>query len=160
MVESMGEVFFYKLTRQPVEIALPQLLQRALQQDWRVAVRCADRERMVQLDKALWLGAEEGFLPHGMANGPHAERQPILLGLGSGEVNAPDCVMCIDGAAIDSGEVNALERVCILFDGNASSALSRARSQWRELTEAGCRAQYWSQESGRWEMKREHPGST
>jgi DNA polymerase-3 subunit chi len=48
-----------------------------------------------------------------------------------------------------------LERVSILFDGNDDTALARAREQWKALTEAGCSAQYWSQESGHWEKKAE-----
>ena len=52
-------------------------------------------------------------------------------------------------------EVNRLERVCILFDGHDGMALDAARGQWRALTGAGCKAQYWSEESGRWEKKAE-----
>jgi DNA polymerase-3 subunit chi len=51
--------------------------------------------------------------------------------------------------------VKALERVCILFDGNDGRAVEGARAQWRALTGAGCAAQYWSEASGRWEKKAE-----
>ena len=34
-------------------------------------------------------------------------------------------------------------------------AVEAARDQWRAVTGAGCKAQYWSQESGTWEMKAE-----
>ena len=34
----MGEIFFYHLTRQPVEQALPQLLQRARDAGWLTGV--------------------------------------------------------------------------------------------------------------------------
>jgi len=52
-------------------------------------------------------------------------------------------------------EVNTLDRVCVLFDGGDEAALARARQQWSDLTKAGCGAQYWSDESGRWEKKSE-----
>ena len=52
-------------------------------------------------------------------------------------------------------EVQALERVCVIFDGNDPAALDIARGQWKALTDAGCAAQYWSEESGRWEKKAE-----
>ena len=39
------------------------------------------------------------------------------------------------------------------FDGTDGEALSRARSQWRALTEAGCAARYWSEETGKWVEK-------
>ena len=55
-------------------------------------------------------------------------------------------------------EVEALERVCILFDGADQVALERARNQWRDLTKAGVAAQYWAEEGGRWVKKAESGG--
>ena len=60
-----------------------------------------------------------------------------------------------DGADVAPEEVQRLERVCILFDGNATASLDAARVQWKALTDAGCSAQYWSEASGRWEKKAE-----
>lgn len=149
----MGEAYFYHLTRHPLEHTLPVLLGKARQAGWRVAVRGTDSARMAQLDETLWLGAEDGFLPHGLAGGPHDADQPILLTTSPEAANAPDCLMTVDGAEVSAQEVGALARVCILFDGNDGMALDRARVQWKSLTDAGCAAQYWSEESGRWEMK-------
>ncbi len=42
-----------------------------------------------------------------------------------------------------------------LFDGHDEAALQTAREQWKALTGAGCAAKYWSEASGRWEMKAE-----
>ena len=56
-----------------------------------------------------------------------------------------------DGARL----VAALDRVCILFDGLDDHALNVARDQWKSLKAAGASAQYWSEESGRWEKKAE-----
>ncbi len=151
----MGAAFFYHLTRRPLEATLPVLLDRAGQAGWRVAVRGTDAGRMAWLDEKLWLGPEEGFRAHGLAGGPHDAEQPVLLATEKTAVNAPDCVMIIDGAAVEAEEVNTLERVCILFDGNDDRALNHARGQWKALKDAGCAAQYWSEESGRWEMKAE-----
>ena len=69
--------------------------------------------------------------------------------------NDVTCVLAVDGADVSVEEVNKMERVSILFDGNDETALTRAREQWKALTEAGCSAQYWSQESGNWEKKAE-----
>jgi len=151
----MGAAYFYHLTRRPLEATLPVLLDRALQAGWRVAVRGTDAGRMAWLDEKLWLGPEEGFLPHGLAGGAHDADQPILLTTGPEAANAPECVMAVDGAEVSSTEVDALERVCILFDGNDHDALTRARGQWKMLKDAGCKAQYWSEESGRWDMMAE-----
>ena len=151
----MGAVYFYHLTRQPLEHTLPVLLDKARQAGWKIAVRGTDPARMDWLDEKLWLGPEDGFLPHGRAGGPHDAAQPILLTTEIQAGNEPTCVMAVDGAPIEPEEVKALERVCILFDGNDGAAVQHARGQWKALTGAGCSAQYWSEESGRWEKKAE-----
>ena len=151
----MGAAWFYHMTRTPLEATLPVLLGKALGAGWRVAVRGADAGRLDWLDQKLWLGAEEGFLPHGRAGGLHDARQPVLLTTDKAAANTPDCLVSVDGAEVDPDEVAGMARVMILFDGNAPEAVERARGQWRGLTGAGCAAQYWSQEGGRWEMKAE-----
>ena len=151
----MGAAFFYHLTRSPVEVTLPMLVERAMGAGWRVAVRGTSPERLDWLDEKLWLG--EGFLPHGRAGGDHDADQPVLLTSETSTPNGAACLMAIDGAEVAAEEVSALERTCILFDGNDPAAVETARGQWRALTGAGCAAQYWSQESGRWEKKAESP---
>lgn len=150
----MGAAFFYHLTRRPLEQTLPVLLGKAREAGWRIAVRGADTGRMEWLDEKLWQGPDDGFLPHGLAGGPHDADQPILLTTGAA-ANDPACLMTVDGAEVSPEEVQALERVCVLFDGHDPEALNRARGQWKALTDAGCSAQYWSEESGRWEKKAE-----
>lgn len=151
----MGAAYFYHLTRAPLEVTLPVLLGKARGAGWRVAVRGTDPKYMEWLDEKLWAGQEDGFLAHGLTGGAHDREQPILLGVGTDTVNDPACIMTIGGADITAAEINALERVCILFDGNDSGAVNVARGQWKTLKDAGCKAQYWSEESGRWEKKAE-----
>ncbi|MDM7970102.1 MAG: DNA polymerase III subunit chi [Paracoccaceae bacterium] len=151
----MGAAYFYHLTRNPLEVTLPQLLGRAMQAGWRVAVRGRDPARMDWLDRQLWMGASDGFLPHGLAGGAHDAAQPVLLTTGAEAANDPACLMTVDGAEVGADEVQRLERVCVIFDGNDPTAVQIARAQWKALTDAGCAAQYWSEESGRWEMKAE-----
>lgn len=148
----MGAAYFYHLTQNPLEVALPQLLARARAAGWRVAVRGRDPARLEWLDRQLWLGPQEGFLPHGLAGGPHDAAQPVLLTTDAA-ANDPACLMTVDGADLTAPEVQALERVCVIFDGNDPTAVQTARGQWKSLTDAGCAAQYWSEASGRWEMK-------
>ena len=150
----MGAAYFYHLTRRPLEDTLSMLIGKALEAGWRVAVRGPDAGRLGWLDENLWLGPDEGFLPHGMAGGPHDADQPVLLTTGPTSNNAT-CVMTIDGADVTAEEVAAMDRVCVLFDGNDPEALNVARSQWKALKDAGASAQYWSEESGRWEKKAE-----
>lgn len=149
----MGSAYFYHLTDSPLEATLPMLVSKARGAGWRVLVRGSDDALLKRLDDVLWQGPEDGFVPHGMAGGPHDAEQPILLG------NVPadgfGCVMSVGGADVSADDVNATERTCILFDGHDTEAVQHARGQWKTLTDAGCAAQYWAQEDGRWTKKAE-----
>ena len=63
----------------------------------------------------------------------------------------------VDGAEATDAEIAAMERVWVLFDGNDTARLQAARVQWKTVTTAGHPAQYWSEETGRWEKKAESP---
>ena len=149
----MGAAFFYHLTDSPLEATLPMLISKARGAGWRILVRGQDEALLKRLDDLLWQGPDDQFLPHGRAGGPHDADQPILLG--DGPSDGFSCVMSVGGATVSADEVTALERTCILFDGHDGHALETARDQWKSLTEAGCKAQYWAQEGGRWTKKAE-----
>ncbi|AUM74663.1 DNA polymerase III subunit chi [Paracoccus jeotgali] len=149
----MGKALFYHLTRSDARGLLPNLLGKALAAGWRVELRAPDPARLQALDEELWL--LDGFLPHGMAGGAHDARQPVLLRPADAPpaANAPDCLMTLDGAAVDPAEAVALSRLCIIFDGNDAAAVETARAQWRLLTKGGVEAEYWSEADGRWQKK-------
>ncbi len=151
----MGAAYFYHLTRSSLEETLAVLSRRALEQGWRVAIRSDDPAEAEALDRALWLGAPDDFLPHGLAGGEHDALQPILLTAAPDLPAGTDCLMVVGAAATDAAEVAALARVCVLFDGDDPAAVERARGLWRSLTGAGAQAQYWSQAEGRWQKKAE-----
>lgn len=154
----MGAAYFYHLTETPLETTLPTLLGKARDAGWRVLVRGRDPVLLERLDQVLWAGPDDGFLPHGLEGGPHDADQPILLGRGASD--GFDCIMSVAGADVTPSEVGLLERVCILFDGADGDAVAHARTQWKALTDAGCQAQYWAQEGGRWTKKAESGGAT
>lgn len=151
----MGAAYFYHLTRRPLADTLMMLLGKSLENGWKVAVRGTDQAGLEALDASLWLGPQEGFLPHGIAGGAQDADQPVLLTTSADAANGPQCVMAVHGAEVTAEEVAKLDRVCILFDGNDEVALGKARAQWKSLKDAGASAQYWSEDSGRWEKKAE-----
>lgn len=154
----MGQVMFYHLTHSPIEATVPLILGKSLQAGWRVLVRGRDAALLQRLDLTLWRDPSDGFLPHGLAGGPHDADQPVLLTTdpapAAAAPNLPACLVAIDGAAVTPDEAAALERVCILFDGADPAAVDHARGQWRALTGAGLPAQYWSEASGAWRKER------
>lgn len=148
-----GRALFYHLTRSGLDDTLLLILSRAREQGWTVALRGTDLARLEDLDRRLWLGGgADGFLPHGMAGGPHDDDQPILLGTHGLPAGAAGLLL-IDGAETTAEEAAGLQRVWVLFDGNDERQLSGARALWTRLTTGGMAAQYWSEDSGKWAMK-------
>ena len=151
----MGTVMFFHLMQSAPADTLSVNAPRALKQGWRVLVRGTDRTALDRLDADLWLkGGDESFLPHGLEGGAHDADQPVLLGFGA-PVNGAQVIALVDGAVATDAEIVAMERVWVLFDGNDPDRLQAARGQWKAMTGAGHAAQYWSEESGRWEKKAE-----
>ena len=156
----MGAVFFYHLTQRPVGETLAMLLHKTQANGWRALVRGSDPQRLAALDDQLWQGPPDSFLAHGLATGEAGDAdQPVLLTTQPGNPNGAKCLMAVDGASVSATEAENFARVCILFDGFDPAAVDEARSQWRSLTAAGLAAKYWSEESGRWEMKAESGGA-
>jgi len=86
----MAQVDFYQLSRDPVERVVPLLAAKVLESGARLLVVCEDATQRATLSDALW--ARDGFLANGNADGPHADRQPILVAeesdAANGAVNA------------------------------------------------------------------------
>ena len=57
----MSETLFYHLERRTLEDALPGLLERTRERDWRAVVRVGSAERMAALDMHLWTYSEQSF---------------------------------------------------------------------------------------------------
>ena len=153
----MGTVLFYHLTHSTVADTLAVILPRARGQGWRAMVRGTDPVALDRLDDQLWrIGGDEGFFPHGREGGAGDADQPVLLGQGP-VANGAQALALIDGASAADAEIAAMERVWILFDGAEADRLQAARQQWKSIVAAGHAAQYWSEESGRWEKKVESP---
>ena len=150
----MGTAMFYHLTRSTAEDTLTSLLGRAVGMGWRIMIRGRDAARLDRLDAHLWLHPENSFLPHGRAGGTDDAAQPVLLGDGP-ITNAATAMMLLDGADVSLAEAQTLTRVWLIFDGDDPAQLATARTQWKTLTDAGIAAQYWSEETGKWQMKAE-----
>ena len=60
----MTEILFYHLQGRPIESALPSLLERCVERNWRTRVQMDSEQRLSQLDALLWTYREDSFLPH------------------------------------------------------------------------------------------------
>lgn len=145
----MTEIFFYHLTRQPLERTLPLLLEKCLERGWHTVVQATSDERVAALDELLWTYGDGSFLPHGTAADGHVERQPIFLTTGEDNPNGAAVRVLVDGA--EGPELTPYVRALVLFDGNDGEAVAAARARWRRLKDEGHALSYWQQDQdGRW----------
>ena len=130
-------VDFYQLSQTPVEGALPQLAVKMREAGAKVLVVSTDEAQLARISAAL---------AHGLAGGPHQERQPILLSDGLEAPNEARFLALADGGWRDGAD--HFDRVFLLFDG---STIDDARATWRSLDgREGLERNYWRQEDGKW----------
>lgn len=150
--DTLAEVLFYHLDRQPLERVLPGLLGRTLERGWSAVVQAGNQERLDALDQSLWTYNDDSFLPHGQRKAGYSDQQPIYLTTGDETPNNAGVRFLVDGATTET--FSGFIRIVYLFDGADSDALAVARTQWSAAKKAGCAVTYWQQtEEGRWERK-------
>lgn len=157
MEERAPELWFYQLLHQPLESALPKLLEKARERGWKAVVEMPGAERLRALDDALWTYWAEGFLAHGVEGDADAALQPIYLASTAENPNAADIRFFVAGAPIDPAALDVAcgyKRLALIFDGRDDEALAAARAQWRDFKPSGSVMSYYEQrENGGWEKK-------
>lgn len=145
----MTELLFYHLERQPLEAALPGLLQRSLDRGWRVVVKVGSEERLEALNAHLWSFDDASFLPHGSTADGNAADQPIWLTTGDDNPNGATVRFLVDGASTD--DYAGYVRIVFIFDAADQEAVAKARAAWKAATGSTHDATYWRQDDrGRW----------
>jgi DNA polymerase III subunit chi len=143
------EFWFYHLESQPLQAALPLLLEKTLERGWRASVRLSTPERLDTIDSALWTYRDDSFLPHGTARDGHAPRQPVFLTLDAANPNGAQALFLLE-TAIES-EPARFARIVRLFGNADEEARALARAEWKAAREAGFEVSYWRQDaSGAW----------
>jgi DNA polymerase-3 subunit chi len=146
----MSEVLFYHLTEHTLERALPALLEKCLERDWKVVIQTGSEERLKALDATLWAYRDDSFLPHG-AKGD-ASDHPIWLTTDTVNPIEAEVRFMVDGA--EPGDLSSYVRAIYMFDGHDNDAVLQARARWKVEKEAGHELTYWQQTmSGGWEKK-------
>jgi len=148
----MTEIHFYHLQSQPLDRALPLLIEKCIERGWRCVVQASSEERVDALDSLLWTYRDDSFLAHGTDRDEEAADQPVVLTTKSGNPNGAAVRFLVDGAA--AADLSAYQRAIILFDGNDPDAVDVARDQWKEAQGEGFEVIYWQQDNdGRWQKK-------
>ncbi len=147
----MVEVSFYHLQREPLEVALPKILEKVLERGLRAVVMAGSRERVAVLDEQLWTYRRQSFLPHGVGDDGRAAEQPIYLTTETENPKGATVLVLVDGA--DPANRSEFDRCLDMFDGNDPSAVAAARARWQACKEQGFDVTYWQQGDRGWEKK-------
>lgn len=148
----MTEVSFYHLQLEPLEQALPRLLDKVNERGMRAVVRLKDETLADQLDTALWTFSAPSFLPHGLETAEHASEQPVLL-TQQQSGNANDATVLVLLQDSDAADVADYDRCLYMFDGNNDDDLAAARGRWKSFKEEGLDVTYWQQSPTGWQKK-------
>ena len=147
----MVEVSFYHPQREPLEAALPKILEKVLERSLRAVVMAGSRERVAVLDEQLWTYRRQSFLPHGTGGDGRAAEQPVYLTTEAENPNGATVLVLVDGA--DPANRSEFDRCLDMFDGNDPSAVAAARHRWQACKQQGFDVTYWQQGSRGWEKK-------
>lgn len=149
----MTEAFFYHLQRQPLESALPRLLEMTLSRGWKAVVQVGGEERLAALDDHLWTYSDDGFLPHVVDSETDAGDNPVVLTASDANPNGAQVRFLVDGAELPA-DPSPYDRLVLLFDGDDPEALAAARGAWTKAKGLGLAVAYHQQDAhGRWEKK-------
>jgi DNA polymerase-3 subunit chi len=139
-------VDFYHLAASPLERVLPSICEKVLASGERLLL-VAEEGQLARLDELLWTYARDSFLPHGRAERPSPDAQPILLSDRLDPLNGAANVALADGQWRE--EALQFARTFYFFD---LDHLDEARGAWRTLKgRADAEPRYWKQdERGKW----------
>ena len=151
----MTETLFYHLERRSLEEVLPGLVEKSRARGWKALIRADSADRADAIDTLLWTYDDQSFLAHAQQGDGEAARQPVLITVEEGNLNAAEIVFYVGGAQpADWGGLNALSRIVMLFDGRDEAALAASRAAWTEAKAAGHDVTYWKESpSGKFEKQ-------
>jgi len=148
----MTDVRFYHMQQKRLEQALPEIVAKALERQYRIVIKASSHERVTALSNALWTEDPGSFLPHGSVRDGFEAEQPVWLTTEDDNPNAATVLILTDNAT--SPKVGDYALCCEFFDGNDDEAVSAARQRWKIYKDQGHTTTYFQQdENGRWQQK-------
>ncbi|MEH6404249.1 MAG: DNA polymerase III subunit chi [Sneathiella sp.] len=148
----MTEVSFYHLQVEPLERALPRLLEKVVERGMTSLVRMKEEGLREQLDLALWTFSPDSFIAHGIGEDDKAAENPVLLTLeGTANLNNANVLVLLQDS--DGADVKDFDRCLYMFDGGDEDALQAARGRWKSLKADGLDVTYWQQSATGWKKK-------
>ena len=149
----MTEAVLYLLPDRHRFPTLRSILGKSRERGWRVAVRCSTEQEAKSIDDALWRAPDDGFLPHARSGSGFDADQPVLIVTGTEAANRPDALVLYGTFDVGDGEVEGLQRLCVLLDGANADQLNSARQLTDRLGNLGVSADFWEHDEGSWRRR-------
>ena len=145
----MPEISFYHFTCEPLEKALPRLMEKVYSSNKHAVIMAADTEQVEALNKSMWTYATMAFVPHGSQADGFADQQPIWLTTKEENPNNAEILVLTNGQQTDF--VEKFSRCLDVFDGNDRNAVQQASERVSTYKNKGYDVTYWLQgERGNW----------
>ena len=149
----MSDIVFYASPRAGLRALLPRLLDACLERGWRALVQTASPEESAQWDEWLWTYAPNSFLPHGLADAPHADEQPVCISHQAARPpNKAEVVFLLEGAHRTDGD-KFRRQVYVWEDAGAPEPRAAMEAAWRAHQAAGASCIWWERVSGKWQQR-------
>ncbi len=143
---------FYHLLHTAAHAAIPKLVQRALDAEFRITLCCRDAAEKTQLSDALWSANPNSFLPHCDLESADAVHTPIVLSTSEPLEKTGDVLITTRGELLSHAA--RYSKILDVFDGMDEEATTAARARWKHYKDQGFALQYIKQQpSGGWQME-------
>jgi len=148
----MSDISFYHLLHQPLNVALPKLLEKVSASGLKAVIKLGSVQHMNGMNEILWGYAPESFLVHDTEKSKYPAQQPIYLTTGDENPAGASILILVDN--MQSDHLEEYDRCLEMFDGKDMDAVNAARARWKTYKAAGHELTYWQQtEQGGWEKK-------
>lgn len=150
----MTEIRFYHLLSKTTEEALPQLVAKASERQWRVLILARKEGMLKSVSLKLWGYKPESFLAHGFEGAVPVKSiadQPVWLTTDQSNPNKSTVAFALEGTEIEKPE--QFDLICDVFDGKDSFMVEQARERWKIYKKQGLTITYWQQTPDGWQKK-------
>lgn len=148
----MTEIRFYHLQKQSLDQALPMVLEKSYEANYRTLVVMESEKEVFRMSALIWAYKPHSFLPHGSQKDGQADKQPIWISNTEENINKSNVLILCQGRT--SENVDKYDLVCEMLNGHSDKEISDARIRWKNYQDAGHDTTYWFQnENGGWTKK-------
>ena len=148
----MTEVSLYHFTREPLEKALPRLMEKVYASGKRTVIMAETKEQVEALNKGMWTFATFAFIPHGSKDDGFPEQQPIWLTTEEENPNNSEIIVLTNN--IQTDYIEKFSRCLDVFDGNDINAVEQAKQRISSYKNKQYAVTYWLQGAkGNWEKQ-------